>query len=112
MAYSTGMLKHRIKVQNRTTATADKFGIDGSGVEYEDTCWLWASVDFVKGMRAMREGAIDVYGVIMIRTRYTNAINARSRIVYEGETYNVLGDTLHIDKQTNIVQFNAQLIVE
>lgn len=106
------MLRHRILVQNRKQATQGKYGIDSEGIEWEDTCCLWAAVDFVRGVRAMREGAIDVYGIVMVRTRYTDAINVRSRIVYEGQTYNVLGETLHIDKQENIVQFNAQMIVE
>ena len=47
------------------------------------TCCLWAAVDFVRGVSAMREGALDVYGVVMIRCRYTDALNVRSRIVYQ-----------------------------
>ena len=38
-------------------------------------------------------------------------ITERSRIVSEGKTYQVLGETLHVDYQTNIVQFNAQIII-
>ena len=111
MAYSSGMLRHRILVQNRKAAKQGKFGLDSNGIEWEDTICLWAAVDFVKGIRAMREGAIDVYGIVMVRTRYTDAINVRSRIVWQGQTYNILGETLHVNKQENIVQFNAQMIV-
>lgn len=102
------MLRHRITVQNRRDATAGRFGLDSTGPEWEDGDTLWASVDFVRGMRTMREGAIDVYGIVMVRCRYTDEINERSRIVYNGKTYQILGETLHIDKQDNIVQFNAQ----
>ena len=87
MSYSTGMLKHRILVQNRKKAEQGKFGLDSAGIEWEDTVCLWAAVDFVKGVRAMREGALDVYGVVMVRTRWTNQINDRSRIVYEGHIF-------------------------
>ena len=111
MSYSTGMLRHRITIQNRKAATQSKFGIDSTGPEYEDICTVWASVDFVRGLRTMREGAIDVYGIVMVRTRYNSVINERSRIVFEGKTYNVLGETLHVDHQGNIVQFNAQVII-
>lgn len=111
MAYSTGILKHKIIVQNRKAATQGKFGLDSQGIEWEDTCCIWASVGFVKGLRAMREGAIDVYGIVMVRTRWTDKITERSRIVYEGRTYQILGETLHTDKQENIVQFNAQVII-
>lgn len=105
------MLKHRITIQNRKAATQSKFGIDSAGVEYENVATVWAAVDFVRGKRSMQEGALDVYGVVMVRCRYNCLINERSRIVYEGKTYNVLGDTLHADRQDNIVQFNAQVII-
>lgn len=111
MSYTSGMMKHRITVQNRKAAVRGKFGIDSTGPEWEDTCTVWAAVDFVKGLRAMREGALDIYSVVMIRTRYTKAITERSRILYEGKTYQVLGETLHADFQANTVQFNAQVII-
>lgn len=112
MAYSSGMLKHRILVQNRKAATENAFGLDGAGVEWEDTVWLWAAVDWQKGMAGMRDGAFDAYGVIMFRTRYTTQINMRSRIVYEGQTYQILPEYFHVDKQANTIQFHAQVIVE
>ena len=111
MAYSTGMMRHRITIQNRKAAVQGKFGLDSTGPEWEDTATIWAAVDFVKGLRAMREGAIDVYGIVMVRCRYTDMITERSRIVYDGKTYQVLGETLHVDYLTNIVQFNAQVII-
>ena len=111
MAYNTGMLKHRVTILNRTTSTTTKWGKDGGGVKYQEDGTVWASVDFVKGVRAMREGSIDVYGVVMVRMRYTPKINVRSRILYDGQVYQVLGETLHEDKQGNIVQFNAQVII-
>ena len=43
---------------------------------------------------------------------YTDMITERSRIICEGKTYQVLGETLHVDYMTNIVQFNAQVVVE
>ena len=112
MAYSTGMMRHRITIQNRKAAVQGRFGLDSAGVEWEDAGTVWAAVDFVKGVQAMREGAIDVYGVVMVRCRYTDIITERSRIICEGKTYQVLGETLHVDYMTNIVQFNAQVVVE
>ena len=105
------MLRDRITIQNRKAATQSKFGIDSAGVEYEDTATIWAAVDFVRGKRSMQEGAIDVYGVVMVRCRYNCYINERSRIIHEGKTYQVLGETLHTNRQDNIVQFNAQVII-
>ena len=75
MAYSSGMLRHRITILNRSDAPASKFGKDSLGTAWTNDGTVWASVDFVKGLRAMREGAIDVYGIVMVRCRYTDKNN-------------------------------------
>lgn len=111
MGYSAGLLKHRILVQNRRQAVASEFGLDASGIGWDDTVCLWASVDWQKGKSALKEGAIDAYGVIMVRTRWTDQITMRSRIVWEGQTYQILPDTFHAEKQANTLQFLAQLII-
>lgn len=111
MSYSTGMLKHQVIILNRKEATSSKWGKDGSGVEWEQSGCVWAAVDFVRGLRTMREGALDVYGVVMVRMRWNNVINLRSRIIYEGQVYNILGETFHAEPQDNTIQFNAQIIV-
>ena len=111
MAYSTGFLNKRITIQNRKAATQGRYGIDGNGAEWEDVGQMWASVDYAKGKRAMNEGALDVYAVVMVRCRYTDKINERSRIIYQGRTYQILGETLHVDYQPNTIQFQAQVLI-
>lgn len=111
MGYPSGMLKHCIKVQNRAEAKNSKFGIDGDGIEWEDTCTLWASVDWAKGMRAMNAGALDAYAVVLVRMRWTPFVTMRSRIVHEGVTYQILPETFHADHQANTIQFQAQAVV-
>ena len=59
----------------------------------------------------MNAGALDVYGVVMIRMRYNTIVNERSRILYEGKTYQIIGETFHADRQENTIQFHAQLII-
>ena len=111
MAYSSGFLKHRITIQNRKAATMGKFGLDTSGPEFEDTCCIHASVDWQKGKAGIHEGALDSYGVVLVRTRWTNQVNERSRMVYEGRTYQIIPETFHADRQENTVQFMAQVII-
>jgi hypothetical protein len=43
--------------------------------------------------------------------RWNCIVTPRSRIVYDGQTYQVLGETFHADRQDNTIQFNAQIIV-
>lgn len=111
MTYTTGLLKHRVTIFNRKEATTTMWGRDGSGVEWEEKCTVWAAVDWVKGIRAMREGAIDVYGIVMIRMRWNPVVTLRSRIQYEGKMYQILGETFHADPQENTIQFNAQILI-
>ena len=112
MAYSTGILRNRVTILNRTEAQQGKFGLDSSGVEFETAGTVWAEVTWVRGKQAMNVGALDVYGVIMVRMRYNTIVNDRSRIMYEGKTYQILGDTFHAQRQDNTIQFHAQLVVK
>jgi SPP1 family predicted phage head-tail adaptor len=112
MAYSTGILRNRVTILNRTEAQQGKFGLDSSGVEFETAGTVWAEVTWVRGKQAMNVGALDMYGVIMVRMRWNSIVNDRSRIMYDGKTYQILGDTFHAQRQDNTIQFHAQLIVK
>ena len=112
MAYSTGILKDRVTILNRTEAQQGRFGLDSAGVEFETAGTVWAEVTWAKGKQAMNVGALDVYGVIMVRMRWNSIVNDRSRVMYDGKTYQILGDTFHAQRQDNTIQFHAQLIVK
>lgn len=112
MAYSTGILKDRVTILNRKEAQQGKFGLDSSGVEFETAGTVWAEVTWVRGKQAMNVGALDVYGVIMVRMRWNSIVNDRSRVMYDGKTYQILGDTFHAQRQDNTIQFHAQLVVK
>ena len=111
MAYSTGILKYRVTILNRKEAVQGKFGLDSAGIEFEPAGTVWASVDWTKGKGAMNAGALDVYGVVIIRMRYNTIVNERSRILYDGKTYQIIGETFHADRQANTIQFHAQQII-
>lgn len=111
MAYSTGILRERLQILNRTEAQVGKFGIDSSGIEFEPAGTVWAEVTWAKGKQAMNAGALDVYGIIMVRMRYNTIVSERSRIVHDGKTYQILGDTFHAQRQDNTIQFQAQQVV-
>ena len=111
MAYSTGLLKHRVTILNRTEAQQGRFGLDSAGVEFEQAGTVWASVDWTRGKGAMNAGALDVYGVVIIRMRWNTIVNERSRILYDGKTYQIIGETFHADRQDNTIQFQAQQII-
>lgn len=108
MGFSSGWMNKRILVQRRKKAEMGKHGLDSTQIGWEDVQCLWANVTWQKGVSGLREGSVDVYGVIMVRTRWTTEITARSRIVYEGQIYNIIPETFHPDRQENTLQFLAQ----
>ena len=111
MAYSTGILKHRVTILNRKEAQQGKFGLDSAGVEWENMGSVWADVDWQKGKSGMTAGALDAYGVKIVRMRWNNIITERSRIQWQGRTYQILPETFNADRQGNTIQFLAQQIV-
>lgn len=111
MAYSSGILRERVTILNRDAQTVGKFGIDSSGIDWSESGTVWASVDFARGKGGMTAGSLDVYGVVIVRMRWNSIVNERSRIVHDGKTYQIIGETFHAQRQDNIIQFHAQQII-
>lgn len=112
MAYTAGMRKDRIKVLQRKDTEMGRHGRDSQGITWEPVCCLWASVDWQKGKTAMAAGALDSYGVIMVRMSYTTQVTMRSRIEWHGQVYQILPETFHADFRENTVQFHAQVALD
>jgi head-tail adaptor len=111
MAYTSGLLKHRVTILNRTEAQQGKFGLDSAGIEFEPAGTVWASVDWQKGKSGMVAGSLDAYGVKIVRMRWNSIITERSRIQWHGKTYQILPDTFNPDHQGNTIQFFCQQII-
>jgi head-tail adaptor len=111
MAYTSGLLRFVIQVQNRKAAQGSQFGIDGDGIEWQDGDILHANVTWAKGVKAMNAGALDAYTVAEVRMRWTDKITMRSRVKFEGNVYQIIPETFHPDKMENTLQFHMQLIV-
>ena len=111
MAYTSGLLKHRVTILNRTEAQQGKFGLDSGGVEFQPAGTVWASVDFAKGKSALNAGALDAYAVKMVRMRWNTIVNERSRILYAGKTYQIVAETFNAERQENTIQFLMQQII-
>lgn len=101
----------RITILNRTEAVPSRWGMDGEGVVWESAGVFWAGVDWARGKQAMNVGALDAYACILVRMRYTDKVGMRSRIVWDGVTYQIIPETFHRNYQENTIQFNAQAIV-
>ena len=111
MGYSAGFLHDVIQVLNRKEAKTSKFGIDDGGVEWEEGPCLHANVDYARGKAAMNAGALDAYAVKIVRMRWTNVFNERSRIKYQDKVYQIIPETFNANHYENTLQFLMQLIV-
>lgn len=112
MAYTSGMLHDEIFVQNRSEAQMGDFGVDSDGIGWvQNPNPFPCNVSWQKGTAGMREGALDAYGIIIVRMRWTDLITMRSRIVFDGHTYQILPETFHPYYQENTLQFLAQIII-
>ena len=109
--YPASMRKDCVDILNRKKAATSDFGIDGNGIEWEETGSVWANVGWSKGMRALNAGAIDVYSVVEVRMNWNCMIPMRSRIRHEGQVYQILPDTYRSDKQEKKIQFLAQAVI-
>ena len=107
MSYSSGMLDKRVGIWAvDDDAQTGRAGRGSAGLKYTQLACVWASVTFSKGMRAMREGALESYDVVMVRMRWNNLVDKDSRLTCEGKTYQIL--QFNSDRRQNIIQITAQ----
>ena len=111
MGYSAGFLKDIIQPLNRKEAQAGKYGLDSNGIEWEEVGCLHANVDYQRGKSAMNAGSLDVYAVKIVRMRWTNVFNERSRIKYLDKIYQIIPETWNANRREDTLQFLIQLVV-
>lgn len=107
MPYSSGFLNKRVTILNKVAPEQAGFG-DTTRYEPENVR-PWASVTWTKGVKAMREGALDAYDTVLIRMRWNPAIRRDSRIEYDGVTYQI--QSFHRDYQQNEIIITATEII-
>ena len=105
MSYSTGMMKYRVQVAKRATFTdTDNFG-KRSEPKYELLGTFWMGETFNKGVKAMREGALDAYDTVMFRCRYIKQLDRWCLLKFKGKWYQII--SFNDDYQDNQIQITA-----
>lgn len=107
MAYSTGLLNDRVKILNKVRPTQGDFG---ATTRYAEAAEVWAGVTWNKGVKSLREGALDAYDTIMVRMRYNTVVSRDSRLEHDGVTYQI--QSIHRDRQDNTIQITATEVVQ
>ena len=105
MSYSTGMMNKRIKIAKRVDSEGGSFGRSSGGQKYAMLGEFWAAETFNKGVKSMREGAVDAYDTVMFRMRYHAEIDRWCLVQYHGRWYQI--QSFNEDYQTNELQITA-----
>ena len=105
MPYSSDILRYRVTILNTQVATGF-----GETTSYQTAAIVWADVTWSKGVKALREGALDAYDTVLIRMRYNDVVTRDSRLQHGGVTYQI--QSLHADRQANTIQITATEIVK
>ena len=104
MAYSAGMLNKRVTVAKRAADQGSDFGKQGAP-KYEILGRYNMGETFNKGVKAMREGALDAYDTVMFRCRYNAKFDRWCLLQYKGKWYQIT--SFNEDFQDNQIQITA-----
>ena len=101
MSQSSGFRNHRVAIFNRSVEDNDF----GHNRQYVYTCAVWASVRFSKGVKSLREGALDAYDTLLFGMLYNPRITRESMLVYDGRTFQI--QSFNRDYGSNEIQITA-----
>lgn len=105
MAYTSGILKHRVTILNKQVASGF-----GETTSYQPAATVWAQVTWLKGVKRLAEASLDAMDTVMIRMRYNTFVSRDSRLQHDGATYQI--QSFHRDYQDNTIQITATEVVQ
>lgn len=103
--YTSSIRNKRITIAKRSANTTGEFGKSSAGQKYEIIGDFWAAEDFNKGVKAMREGAVDAYDTVMFRMAYYPDIDRWCIIKYADMWYQI--QSFNSSYRDNIIQITA-----
>lgn len=92
-------------IRNKVVATGF-----GETTSWKDVATVWANITFSKGVKSLKEGALDAYDTVIVRMRYNNIVSRDSLLVHDGTVYQIT--SFHRDFQENIIQITATEIIK
>ena len=98
------MMKKRVTVAKRVTDTQESFGKAGQP-KYDILGTFWMAEDFNRGVKSLREGAMDAYDTVMFRCRFNKDIDRWCLLKYHGKWYQI--QSFNESYQDNTIQITA-----
>lgn len=102
MAYSSGIMDKRVTVIIPGALQDDE---NGRTIGQPTEIVRWAAVDWNRGTKALREGVIEAYDIVMVRMYYDAQITRMCKLRIEGVEYKI--NSFHADKHANTIQITA-----
>ena len=99
-------MNKRIKIAKRVDSEGGSFGRSSGGQKYTLLGEFWAAQTFNKGVKSLRDGALDAYDTVMFRMRYNAEIDRWCLVQYHGRWYQI--QSFNEDYQTNEIQITAK----
>lgn len=97
-------MNKRVTVAKRSADIQGSFGKQGKP-KHEILGTFWMGETFNKGVKAMREGALDAYDTVMFRCRFIKQIDRWCLLKYKGKWYQIT--SFNEDYQENQIQITA-----
>ena len=98
------MMKYLVTVAKRASDESATFGKSGQP-KYEIIGCFHMGETFNKGVKAMREGALDAYDTVMFRCRYNKLLDRWCLLKFKGKWYQIT--SFNDDYQDNQIQITA-----
>ena len=97
-------MKYRVTVAKRATDESATFGKSGQP-KYYILGTFWMGETFNKGVKSLREGALDAYDTVMFRCRFNKDIDRWCLLKFHGKWYQIT--SFNEDYQDNQIQMTA-----
>ena len=98
------MMKYLVTVAKRASDEGASFGKSGQP-KYEIIGCFHMGETFNKGVKAMREGALDAYDTVMFRCRFIKQLDRWCLLKFKGKWYQIT--SFNDDYQDNQIQITA-----
>ena len=99
-------MNKRVKIAKRVESEGGDFGRKSGGQKYTLLGEFWAAETFNKGVKSLREGAVDAYDTVMFRMRFNADIDRWCLVQYHGKWFQI--QSFNEDYQTNEIQITAK----
>lgn len=108
MSFNRGFLRNRVTILAREPSKDGAFGRTGGNFIPIRT--VWANCTYNKGVKSLREGAVDAYETYIVRMDWHDDMKRECRLSWDNKIFQI--ESLNGDKPNNEIQITCTEIVK